>query len=96
MVTFYLLSSLGTGVLAWILAIVSLCKRRFGLLNLLSFSGCGLSLLLQLMQADYLVNRLEDISAVMDMIPAVVGAGWILLLVTLLLNSISLIRKGGK
>lgn len=92
MTTFLHLTSLGLGLLAWALAITALIRRRFGGLNLTSLTACGLALLLQLAEADHLANGLEDISALMDTINAVVTAGAVLLAVTAVLNLMALLR----
>ena len=86
MTSFYMIGSLVLGLFAWILAIISVLRRRFGALNLISVSACALSLLLQLMNVDHLANELEDFSAIMDTIPAVVLAACLMLSMAILLN----------
>lgn len=93
MTSFYMIGSLVLGLSAWILAIISVLRRRFGPLNLISVSACALSLLLQLMNVNYLANGLEDFSAIMDTIHAVVLAAWLMLSIAILLNGTALMRS---
>lgn len=96
MTTFYMASSLILGLLSWLLAFISVRRHNFGFLNLLSLAVCAISLLLQLMATDYLANGLEDLSAVMDTIHASTLSGWIMFIVSLVLNSIANINAKNK
>ena len=93
MTSFYMISSLVLGILAWILAIISVLHRRFGALNLISVSACALSLLLKLMNVDHLAYELDDFSAIMDTIPAVVLAAWLMLSISILLNGAAFMKS---
>ena len=96
MTTFYALGSLGLGLLAWILAGVSLRRQSFGLCNLYSGAACALALLLQLMEIDHRANGLGDFSAIMDTVHVVVMAGWVLLVVTVALNGFAYLAAKSK
>lgn len=91
MTSFYMLASLSLGLLAWFLAIMCLSRHHFGPINLFSLSACALSLLLQLIEIDHLVNDLEDFSTIMDTIQPIILAGCVMLVVTFILNSIALV-----
>ena len=94
MTTFLMLSSLALGLLSWVLALISMRKRRFGPLNLFSGGACSLSLLLQLVEIRYLSHIQEDFSAIMDTIHTVVVAGAVLVVVALVLNYIAMALAG--
>ncbi len=85
--------SLGLGLVAWILPIVSLIKRKnsnnkyWALLSIVSLSACATSLLFQIIYNKHLVT-IEDWSALMDTINAVVYVSTFLLLTTIILNVI--------
>ncbi len=89
MIIFYEIISLILGLLSWTLAFISIRRHRYGFLNLTSLSACIISLLLQLMATDYMANVLEDMSVVMDTIGASTTSGWIMFIISLVLNYIS-------
>jgi hypothetical protein len=88
--------SLVLGLIAWILPVVNLMlykkrdHRNWGVLSIMSISACAISLYFQIVYGNYLVE-IEDWSALMDTRSAVVFVGSVLLIVTLLLNVITLI-----
>ena len=89
------LGSLLLGLIAWILPIINLSipnkveHKNWFVLCIISISVCALSLFLQILYYNYLVN-IEDWSALMDTVNAVVLASSVLLNVTLMLNVITL------
>lgn len=87
--------SLVLGLAAWILPIVNLVKRNknhknWTLYSILSISACAMSLFFQIAYHNYLV-RIGDWAALMDTSGAVVWLSFILTLVTILLNAITVI-----
>ena len=88
-------ASLILGLIAWVLPVISLMKYRrthnqnWITLSILSLSACAISLCFQLFYSYHLV-KIEDWAALMDTTGAVVFAATVLLLVTLLLNAITL------
>lgn len=86
------IGSLILGLAAWVLPFASLGKRdRFAFCCLGSFGCCILSLLLQLLEIKRRVG-LEDWSALMDTIHAVVLAAVVMIVVMLACNLIALLR----
>lgn len=80
------------GLIAWILPIFHLEKsreKRFAL-SVASFSACGIALCFQIFYINHVVN-LEDFVALMDTMSAVAFASAVLLIVTIVLNAISLL-----
>ncbi len=88
--------SLVIGLIAWLLPIVGLMQSKkndyiiWGLLSSLSLSACAIALIFQLYYQYHLVN-IEDWSALMDTTGAVIFAATVLLVVTVLLNILTLI-----
>ncbi|MGI6168506.1 MAG: hypothetical protein ACOYI4_02160 [Christensenellales bacterium] len=86
------------GLIAWILPIISLMRAeklsdRGGVFYIFfSFSACSIALLLQQYYNDYLV-QIGDWSALMDTTGAVSIVSMILLVVTIVLNAASLLRR---
>ena len=88
------LGSLLLGLIAWILPIINLNKaehKNWFVLCITSISACAISLFMQILYNDHLVN-IHDWAALMDTIRAVVIASSVLLVVTLTLNAITLIK----
>lgn len=84
--------SLILGLAAWALPFLSLGKRDwFAFCCLGSFGCCILSLLLQLFEVKNRVN-LEDWSALMDTMHAVVLAAVVMIVVMVVCNLIALLR----
>lgn len=92
MSAFFNLGSLILGLAAWVLPFLAIRKKdRFGLCCLGSFGCCILSLLLQLFEVKNRVN-LEDWSALMDTMRAVVLAAVVMIVVMLVCNLFALLR----
>ncbi|GGN61312.1 hypothetical protein [Oceanobacillus indicireducens] len=87
--------SLVLGLIAWILPVISLLKYRstnntnWITLSILSLSACAVSLGFQMFYNYHLV-KIEDWAALMDTAGAVAFAATVLLIVTILLNAITL------
>lgn len=83
------------GLTAWILPAMNLMRYRSNgnknwiTLSMLSLSACAISLCLQMFYTYHLV-RIEDWTALMNTAGAVVFAATVLLVVTILLNTITL------
>lgn len=80
------------GLIAWALPIVSLVKRKiknWRAFSAASVSACAIALCLQIFYTNHLV-RIEDWAALMDTNNAVARVSAILLVITLVLNAISL------
>jgi len=60
-----------------------------------SFSACAISLCMQIFYTDYLVN-IADWAALLDTSHAVAWVAWVLLIVTMILNVITLVVYCGK
>ena len=87
------IGSLILGLAAWLLPVLAIGKRdRFSLCCLGSFGCCILSLLLQLFEVTRRVN-LEDWSALMDTMHAVVLAAVIMVAVMVICNLFALLRS---
>ncbi|NLY38533.1 MAG: hypothetical protein GX044_04440 [Firmicutes bacterium] len=95
------LGSLVFGLMAWILPIVNLVLRDpaghkgWAVFSVASSSACALALCLQIFYQNYLV-RMEAWSALMDTSSAVALVSAILLLVTVLLNAVSIAIYRGR
>ncbi|PGK51957.1 hypothetical protein CN918_29645 [Priestia megaterium] len=88
--------SLVLGLIAWTLPIVSLVKsnkqeqKNWIVLSIISLSACAISICFQVLYQNYLVT-IEDWSAIMDTMGSVALVSTVLLIVTILLNVITLI-----
>lgn len=88
------LGSLILGLAAWLLPLLAIGKKdRFILCCLGSFGCCILSLLLQLFEVKNRVN-LEDWSALMDTMHAVVLAAVVMVVIAVISNVFSLLCPG--
>lgn len=89
------LGSLGLGLLAWIIPIISLIRKhkrnykRFNISTLVSLGSCSLSLWFQILYNHHLVE-IKDWSALMDTTGALVLVSGVLVIVTIILNIISI------
>ena len=87
------IGSLVLGLISWIIPVVVIykCSKRDnrGKFIGISFTSCGLALLLQLFEIRHRVY-LHDWSALLDTIDILSGVAVILVLVTIILNSIAL------
>lgn len=90
------LGSLICGLIAWILPVVNLTrdkkhnKRNWATLSIMSISACAISLCFQIFYNNHLV-KISDWSALMDTTGAVALVSAILLIVTIILNVITLL-----
>lgn len=95
------LGSLVLGLIAWILPIINLLQhnkaehRNWVVFSVASIGACAISLCLQLYYANHLV-KIEDWSALIDTSHAVALVATFLLVVTIILNAITLIVYRGK
>jgi len=91
-----MISSLALGLIAWIFPIINLMlykkyeNRNWVVLLILSMSACAVSLCFQIFYNTHLV-KLEDWSALMDTTGAVALVSAVLLVITIILNSITVI-----
>ena len=89
------LGSLVLGLIAWILPIVNLVRykkggnRNWTALSILSMSACTISLWFQISYNHYLVG-IKDWSALMDTTGTLVWVSGVLVIVTIMLNIISM------
>ena len=91
------LGSLLFGLIAWILPVMNLVKskktenKNWAVLSLASVGACVISLWMQIIYTNYLVN-ISDWSALMDTFHAVVFASSVLIVVTAVLNIVTFRR----
>lgn len=89
------IGSLLLGLIAWILPVINLTRydknnpKNWAAFSLASMSACAISLCFQLAYNYHLV-KIEDWIALMDTAGAVVSAAAVLLIVTILLNAITI------
>ncbi|CEI81744.1 MULTISPECIES: hypothetical protein [Oceanobacillus] len=89
------IGSLLLGLVAWILPVIILTRydknnpKNWAAFSLASMSACAISLCFQLAYNYHLV-KIEDWIALMDTAGAVVSAAAVLLIVTILLNAITI------
>ena len=90
------LGSLVLGLIAWILPVANLIRykkydhRKWVTLSIMSISACAISLCFQIFYNYHLV-KIEDWSALMDTTDAVAFVAAVLLIVTIILNAITLL-----
>ncbi|NOU86209.1 hypothetical protein BC351_12280 [Paenibacillus ferrarius] len=90
------LGSLVLGLIAWILPVVNLMRygkhdhRHWVTLSIMSISACAISLCFQIFYSYHLVKS-EEWYALMDTTGAVASVAAVLLIVTIILNAITLI-----
>lgn len=95
------IGSLILGLIAWGMPIRDMIQyknrnfKRTGTFSIVSLSACATSLCMQIFYTDYLV-KIEDWTALMDTSYAVARISFILLMITLILNGISLALGYGK
>ena len=95
MVTGLMLASLALGILAWLIPILILVKRKshskkMGLYSFISMSFCSIAIYLHIVLASYYID-INDLSAIMDTIFASYFLSGALLIGTILLNTIVMI-----
>ncbi|WP_291648418.1 hypothetical protein [Clostridium sp.] len=87
-------ASLFLGLIAWILPIISLIQykknenKSWIILSIISISSCTISLFLQIIYNNHLV-QINDWSALMDMTDALVLVSAVLVVVTIILNTVT-------
>ena len=90
------LASLILGLIAWMLPVVNLMRykkyshRNWVAFSIMSISACAISLGFQIFYNNHLV-KIEDWSALMDTTGAMALVAGVLLIVTIILNAITLI-----
>ncbi|SFB36124.1 cytochrome c oxidase subunit 4 [Lentibacillus halodurans] len=90
------IGSLVLGLIAWILPAVNLMRykthdhQNWMAFSMMSISACAISLCFQIFYTYYLV-KIKDWSALMDTTSAVAFVSAVLLIVTIILNGITLI-----
>lgn len=95
------LASLVLGLIAWILPVVNLTRenksenKNWVVLAIVSISACSISLCFQIFEIYYRVT-VEDWGALLDTMYAVAFASATLLLVTVILNAVTLNVYRGK
>jgi cytochrome c oxidase subunit 4 len=95
------IGSLVLGLIAWILPVVNLVRhnkadhRNWVVFSVASVSACAISLCMQFFYTCHLV-KIEDWSALMDTSYAVALVATILLVVTIILNALTLVVYYGK
>lgn len=95
------LGSLVLGLIAWIFPVVNLMQRNkaphknWVVFSVASVSSCAISLCMQIFYTNHLV-KIEDWSALMDTSHAVALVATLLLVVTIILNVITLVVYYGK
>ncbi|WP_318614901.1 hypothetical protein [Sporosarcina sp. YIM B06819] len=88
--------SLVLGLIAWILPVVSLMRyiqgghKNWAAFSVMSVSACAISLYFQIVYNHHLVT-IGDWSALMDTTGALVKVGAVLLIVTIVLNTATLV-----
>ncbi|MFS0824354.1 hypothetical protein [Bacillus sp. 1P02SD] len=101
MISLLNLGSLILGLIAWILPIISLIlyknhgHRNWFTFSVISLSACAISLCFQIFYNHHLV-KIEDWSALLDTTGAVAFVSAVLLIVTVVLNGITLILYRGR
>ncbi|MPW27075.1 hypothetical protein GC105_14935 [Alkalibaculum sp. M08DMB] len=90
------IGSLVLGLIAWMLPVANLMRyekhdhRNWIALSIMSISACAISLCLQILYNYHLV-KIADWTALMDTTGAVAFVATVLLIVTIILNAITLI-----
>ena len=92
MVSFLMLGSLIFGLVSWILPVLNITKnnKNWVTYSIISLTSCSIALLFQILYTNYMV-KIEDIIAILDTSGTSAVLSVILLVITILLNIISLI-----
>lgn len=92
----YNIGSIILGIIAWASAGIAIAKsKRAQTLSAVSFVACIISLFLQFLEVSNRVN-LGDYAAIEDTIRAVILAATLLIVVTIILNSVALLKNKPK
>ncbi|MBE5986962.1 cytochrome c oxidase subunit 4 [Lacrimispora xylanisolvens] len=92
------IASLILGLIAWALPVINLVqynkasKLKWVIFSSTSISVCGISLYMQILYTDYLV-KIKDWSALTDTSGGVVSNTGLLLVVTIMLNLVTLLLR---
>ena len=95
MMSYLTFVSLLLGLLAWALPAISLMRYQTGgnkhwaLFTIISVTACALALFSEMLYFQHLV-RIEDFSAIMDITDGVILVATILLIVTIVLNTVTI------
>ena len=97
MVSFLMLGSLILGLISWILPVLNIAKnnKSWVTYSIISLSSCSIALVFQILYSNYMV-KIEDISALMDTSGTSALLSVILLVITIILNILSLIYNNIK
>ncbi|WP_411167882.1 hypothetical protein ACH36K_12120 [Clostridium sp. MB05] len=101
MITLLNPASLVLGLISWILPVVNLMRykkndnRNWIVLSTISLSACAISLFFQILYTNHLVN-IWDWTALMDITNSLVFVASVLIVVTIILNAITLIVYRGR
>lgn len=101
MITLFNFASLLFGLIAWILPIINIVKHKksknknYAILSVISMGACATSIYFQLLYNNHLVN-INDWTAIMDIIDSSVFLSSTLLIVTIILNIITLLMNNFK
>lgn len=92
MVSFLMLGSLILGLVSWILPVLSITKynKNWAIYSIISMSLCSIALVFQILYSNHIV-QIGDIAALMDTSGTSAVLSIILLVITLILNLLSLI-----
>ncbi len=94
MISFLLLGSLVLGLIAWILPIINISRHKrnynknWDVYSIVSSSVCAIAICFQVIYSNY-ITKIGDWSTLMDTIPTSTLLSIILLIVTLILNGVS-------
>ena len=95
MVSFLMIGSLILGLFSWILPILNIIKyknnhnKNWATYSMISMSSCAIALVFQILYSNHIV-KIEDWSALMDTSNTSTLLSVILLVITIILNIISL------
>lgn len=96
MSAFYNMSSLALGLTAWILAFLAIiCRKQYAKVMLTSFACAGTAMVLEYFELRHRI-LIGDFSAIEDIYPTMAWVTLILLIGTVLLNTIAVIKNSRK
>lgn len=97
MVSFLMIGSLILGLVSWILPTLNIIKhnKNWTVYSIISLSSCGIALVFQILYSNLMV-KIEDLSALMDTSNTSALLSVILLVITIILNMISLNKHRSK
>ncbi len=93
MVSFLMIGSLILGLVSWILPALNITKynKNWAIYSITSMSSCAITLVFQILYSNYMV-KIEDFSSLMDTSNTSALLSVALLVITVILNIISLIK----